>query len=268
MKLFFWNLNNNDNSALITAALKDNDVDVAAFAEHRAVDFGELCNCLNDRYRVVEAVDGSGKTILLLKRCISSKGVFSQGRYLLATIQLDAQRRYNIVSVHFSDQRNDPHGANRLNEAQSLVASLRQQEEEQGCRSNVIIGDFNASPFDDALVWATGLNATLYRGVATRLRTKVNEGNEYPLMYNPTIEFLSEKENNCGSFYLASGATTLYWYCLDQVIVSADLADAIEDVRYLRHIGDRSLLADIAPDKRVSDHLPLLVTIGSEVADG
>jgi len=61
---------------------------------------------------------------------------------------------------------------------------------------------------------------------------------------------------------------TPYWHCLDQVLVRKNLVDLIREVKYLKRIGEKSLLnGSEKPNGEISDHLPLLVTL-LEVENG
>lgn len=261
MNLLFWNLKGNDNSDLIRQALLEHEVDIAAYAEHGGIDFNALCSSRSGfPYRVIDPVDGPGKVRMLVRDGLKASSVFGQGRYMLLAVSCAAWR-VNVVALHLQDQRSDPHGAARSATVRRLVSDLRELEQEKGCFDSVVIGDFNAQPYSAELVWAGLFNATSFKDVALRLRSKRVDGCDYPLMYNPTLEFLSEANRNCGSFYSASGAGSFYWYCLDQAIVSPSLAASVVGYSYTREIGGTSLMGPVAPKGSISDHLPLLVNI-------
>lgn len=261
MNLFFWNLKGNDNSALIRRALVERDVDVAAFAEHGGIDFDALCRGGSGfPYRPVDPIDGPGKVRMLVREGLEVSGVFGQGRYMLATVS-GAGWKANIAAIHLQDCRNDPHGAARKETTRRIVADLREQERKSGCLDSVVIGDFNAQPFSDELIWPGMFNATLFKDVVGRIAVKRVDGYSYPFMYNPTLEFFSEAGGNCGSFYSASRPDTFYWHCLDQAIVSPSLADAVAEYVYVREIGGASLMGPVAPNRSISDHLPLFIRI-------
>ncbi|WP_321974320.1 hypothetical protein [Paratractidigestivibacter sp.] len=127
--------------------------------------------------------------------------------------------------------------------------------------ASIVLGDFNAQPFEMEMISPGNLNATLFKDVVIRMRSRRVSGRDYPFMYNPTLEFLSEANDNCGSYYSAAGPATFYWYCLDQAVFSPLLADKVAEYRYLRQIGDAALIKDVAPNGEISDHLPLFVRI-------
>ncbi|WP_322155031.1 hypothetical protein, partial [Paratractidigestivibacter sp.] len=58
--------------------------------------------------------------------------------------------------------------------------------------ASIVLGDFNAQPFEMEMISPGNLNATLFKDVAIRMRSRRVSGRDYPFMYNPTLEFLSE----------------------------------------------------------------------------
>ena len=140
----------------------------------------------------------------------------------------------STVSQSTNGKRRAAQGVARAETVRRLVADLRGQQEEQNCADSVVLGDFNVQPFSNEMIWATLLNATFFKEVATRVRDKRAGSEMYPFMYNPTLEHFTEAGDNCGSFYSSSGADTFYWYCLDQAVVSPSLANSVVEYRYLK----------------------------------
>ena len=81
-------------------------------------------------------------------------------------------------------------------------------------------------------------------------------------MYNPVLRVLDEETKSYGSYYVVGGTPPIYWHCLDQVVVSRSLADRVTDVRYVRDVAGVDLVGEAGPREDVSDHLPLVVTVG------
>ena len=104
-------------------------------------------------------------------------------------------------------------------------------------------------------------HAVLFKEVIRKSETRTVSGRTYRRLYNPIIHFISENNQNYGSFYYSNGSSTPVWHCLDQVLVSKALIDSVKNLQYLKSIGKVSLLKKIVPDKEISDHLPLLVQL-------
>lgn len=69
-----------------------------------------------------------------------------------------------------------------------------------------------------------------------------------------------------GSYFRGHGGHVEYfWHLFDQVLVRPELMDALTDVRILDACAGRALVRPSGrPDKRVSDHLPLLFRLDLE----
>ena len=76
------------------------------------------------------------------------------------------------------------------------------------------------------------------------------------------LDYISEKNGVYGSYYYTSGISTLHWYCFDQVLLRKSLIEKIIDLHYCKEIAGESILTKKGyPNKRISDHLPLLVEV-------
>lgn len=89
----------------------------------------------------------------------------------------------------------------------------------------------------------------------------ISNGKRYRRFYNPTMNYISEDLSNYGSVYYSSRIDSLYWFCYDQILVRKPLVNSITTLNYCRTIKSRSLIKKKAPDKTISDHLPLIVNI-------
>ena len=111
-----------------------------------------------------------------------------------------------------------------------------------GIDKTVVMGDFNANPYDEELLLPSAFNAMLFKGILRARGSRTWHGKSYPFMYNPTVNWLSEDTETYGSHYYSSG-------------------DGVRGYRYLRRIGETDLIASRRPKRKISDHLPLLVDI-------
>lgn len=262
MNILFWNLGKKKNADLLSECMMERDVDIAVLAEHRNLDRDRMAELLPN-YLIQEGNGGCEKLVLYVKDevCVSVRR--EQSRYTVNQVSFHNEN-FILCGVHLQDRRSDPHSVARLFSIRETVQSLRSVESETGIENAIVIGDFNANPYDKELLQTDAFNATLFKDVILANEHRTWQGNSYRLMYNPILNWLSESPRNYGSFYYSDGPLTSYWHCLDQVIVTKGLIDRIESLQYLRSIGEASLIADIAPSKSISDHLPLLVSVLTE----
>lgn len=95
----------------------------------------------------------------------------------------------------------------------------------------------------------------------------VYQRRKFRLLYNPTLNHISETNHQYGSFYYTGDSKSLYWYCYDQILMTRDLVDKFQGMEYCQSINGKSLLKKISPNKAISDHLPLVAKFERSVND-
>jgi endonuclease/exonuclease/phosphatase family metal-dependent hydrolase len=146
-----------------------------------------------------------------------------------------------------------------------LAAQVRHLEAQLGHRRTVVLGDFNANPFEPAITSTGGLHALGIRHVRGRVDRTVG-GEPFDFFYNPTWRAYGYGPDAGGATHYFGGYNTheLFWHMLDQVVVRPEALDAHPDhqVRVLTTAGTiRLTTADGLPDVGgASDHLPTLFT--------
>lgn len=135
-------------------------------------------------------------------------------------------------------------------------------ERRVGHSRTVLIGDLNMNPFESGIVSAMGLHATMSQQVARRTERTV-QGQRHPFFYNPMWSLYGDKSKGPPAtyYYPTSEHKAYFWNMFDQVLVRPDLLDrfSFENLEVLRSSGATALIdANGIPDRRISDHLPLL----------
>ena len=148
-----------------------------------------------------------------------------------------------------------------------LIADLREQERIRKHSNSIIIGDLNASPFDEELIQKDSFNAVLYKEVIRKKKEITYQRKKYRLLYNPILNYISEDNRQYGSFYYTGGSKSLYWYCYDQVLMTRELMDDFKEMEYCQSIGGKSLLREVCPNESISDHLPLIAKFERSAID-
>lgn len=279
LNILFWNLNRKKNTEHIINCIVENNVDIAVFAEYKdkdgkvmIIDTAAIEHGLGSMYAWISGVEPDGKVILLAKKTIGEVRKIQQddrSRYSLYIVST-AVKNYLLAAAHLEDRLSDPYSANRKKTIGRLVSEIKSNEEILRIENTIVIGDFNANPYDEELLDKDAFNAVLFKPIIKTSEFTSPEGDRIKRFYNPIIHYLSESTEMYGSHYYDGNTKhwTPYWHCLDQVLVRKNLVDLIQEVKYLKRIGDESLLnRSKKPDERISDHLPLLVTL-LEVEDG
>ena len=260
MELLFWNINRNDIAEHLADCLIEHDVDIAVLAEAQGLSFGKVEELLDGRYSWVWGYGGCDKVWLIAKCEVSVSVVREQGRYAIyeACVVND---RFALLCTHLQDRRNAA-PAVRMVTIRDMMRDAHTWMDSAQCQDLIVMGDLNANPYDCELLQPDSFNAVLFKDVIRHDDTGSFAGKTYPRLYNPTIHFISEEGKMYGSYYrLASSEANPIWNCPDQALFSANLADKVVGYRYLRSAGDHSLMAEVRPNRNISDHLPLLVSL-------
>ena len=261
MNIAFWNLADKNNANSIAQMIKENEVDIALFAEHRNTDFAALCQQLED-YSQELGHGACDKVTLISKSGYKVTVRREQNRYCIYECT-HGDATYLIVGLHLPANPSS-NSEDRKCIIRDIVNDVESVEKETKTDKTVIIGDYNASPFDYELIQKDAFNAVLYKELIKKTEYIISNGKRYRRFYNPMIHYISEESQMYGSFYYSNGIQSLYWYCYDQIIVRKSLMDRIATVKYCKSIGKKSLLKKVAPNGDISDHLPLIVTLKGE----
>lgn len=130
-------------------------------------------------------------------------------------------------------------------------------------KRTVVVGDFNANPFEAAVGGVRGLHALRVPDVGGR-RTRSVQNQPYPFFCNPMWScFRGWEKSPPGTHYFNGGNVhEVLWHMIDQVVLRPHALHMFSEreLRVLTEAGPTTLLtARGLPDKtRASDHLPLL----------
>lgn len=258
MKIAFWNLAKNDNTSQVVDLIKENDIDIALFAEYKKTNFEMVVSSLK-QYKIVYGYGGTDKVILISKCGIPLSVRQEQTRYSIYLCNLE-NKKYIIAGVHLPANP-AANSEMRKNVIRDLVYDIGNAEKEEKTYNTIVVGDFNASPFDEELIQKDCLNAVLFKDLIYEQEVVTLNNKQYRRFYNPHLSTISEQNKNYGSLYYSSGISTQYWYSYDQIIVRKPLVHLISDVQYCRTISGKKLLNKVAPKSSISDHLPLIAKI-------
>jgi hypothetical protein len=147
-----------------------------------------------------------------------------------------------------------------------LAQQMRRVEKKYPSHSLFVIGDLNLNPFEQGMVGADRLHATLDRRIAADETRKVT-GRHYRFLYNPSWRHLGDCASNPGGTYYrrSSDSDCIFWHVYDQAAVRPSLLPFLPDDCFsvISSAGSVSLRSDgkMIPVKKVSDHLPILLRL-------
>lgn len=180
-------------------------------------------------------------------------------------IRLGKKNRLFLVLVHGLDIINYSEQARELffERLSSDVCFLEENDPEVGHKQTVILGDFNANPFDAVVGGVRGLHAIRVKDVGGK-QTRTVLGKPYEFFCNPMWScFRGWEKSPPGTHYYNGGDVhEVFWHIIDQVVLRPQALHMFSErhLRVLTEAGPASLLTPRGlPDKvHASDHLPLL----------
>lgn len=255
--ILFWNLKKNSIEEYIVSCIIENDIDVAIFTEYDGIDFNALEKKLRTQYKTAAYVQNDIKVKIIARCSIEVKVLQEQHRYCIYQIKSE-MNTYLVCGTHLEDRRNYK-SADRIQTISNIVSDVEENEDIFQCDNTIVIGDFNANPYDDELLSVYAFNSVLFKSVIQQNEMKEWNGTKKKRFFNPILHYISEETGMYGSFYYSGSHETSYWHCLDQAIVRKGLVNKISSVKYLKKIDGYELIKDIRPNKEISDHLPLVI---------
>lgn len=265
LNILFWNLRKNAIENYIVECIAENDIDIAIFSEYEKIDFSLIENRLGKMYKRISGVQENEKVSLIAKNTISVAVRQQQHRYNLYIIKTGV-KDYILAALHLEDRRNYK-TADRNATIQNLVCDIEKTEALLDCDNTIVIGDFNANPYDEEVIGKYTFNSVLFKSVIHKGEFTNPNSLKKKRFYNPILHYISEDTGMYGSFYYDQDYKTPYWHCFDQILVRKSLVNSVASVKYLKKINSIDLLGNIAPIQEISDHLPLLVCL-QEVGNG
>ena len=87
MKILFWNLKNNSNGKWVSEIIRENDIDIALFAEYQRTSFKNVLSNLQN-YIKYDGYGACEKITLLCKQTVETKVRREQNRYTLYSCKI------------------------------------------------------------------------------------------------------------------------------------------------------------------------------------
>ena len=259
LNILFWSLNKNKLENYIVDCIIENEIDIAVFAEFSEIDFTSLEKKMGGKYRYITEIEDDVKLALFAEESLNIKKIQTRCRYNIYEVETNF-KKYILTGVHLQDRRNFD-ADDRKETIEKIVNDIENTEKSYQCDNSIVIGDFNANPYDKEITSAYYFNAVLFKKLIDRDEYTKHHVDNKKRFYNPILQYISEDTGMYGSYYDTSESSTPYWYCLDQILVRKKLVNSIRNVSYLKKIKSEQLMGEVGPRKSISDHLPLVVRL-------
>ena len=185
MNILFWNLHKKNLSSAVSSLVKERNIDIALFAECDNEVVSELLLQLEGYERaslpdkdVIHAIYRKSTTAIIGKIRIQSRSLL---------FKVVCGKPYLIVGLHLSAMENG--SQRRQEQARQIIEFIREEEKGKQFRNRtVVIGDFNANPFDIEMIGHSCFNAVLHGDLIRRQEKVTWVGTECKRFYNPILQ--------------------------------------------------------------------------------
>ncbi len=267
--LLFWNVQNKELDGYIVRLVQQHQVDVLLLLEHPKPDntlFTQL-NKVRPYQRVTThnrfGVYVSFNSAQMVR--INPPTTTAGDRVDYWDVNLSKKNRLFLVLVHALDNINYSDQARSLffDRLREDIIWMEENDNRVGHKQTVILGDFNANPFDAIVGGIRGLHAIRVRDVGGKRKRSVM-GQDYEFFCNPMWSCYKGWEKlPPGTHYFNGGDVhEVFWHMIDQFVLRPQALHMFleKNLRVLTEAGHTSLLTSRGlPDKRnASDHLPVL----------
>ncbi len=253
MNVGYWNINKKNNKEIlvyILSFLTELNLDLLFISEYENINFDEFKeSIINNDYEIKEGLSCK-KVIMIKKNNLDYNIVTDSKRFIISKSQ---NQKMTIASLHLQSNPNS-NSSERGDTMHDLYEDLT--SDEKIFDKVILLGDFNCLPTDEELVKRGKIRSIPFK-------EEVRRSDEQYMFYNPILLMLNEKSRDYGSFRYTGSYNSIIWFPFDQVMVSRELIDRIDNVMYLKKVGNLDLVNDNGYPN-VSDHLPLFFTILEE----
>lgn len=263
MKILFWNTHQNPNiNQVICNIVWEKEIDIVSLAEYSA-NLGDLISLLsaNDVFMQKYITVGCEK-VTMLGRILNVTPGTQSSRYSIQIIN----GKHILCSMHLPSQLFGDEEDRKI-VMQSIIHDVLQHEAILKTNYSILLGDFNEDPYDVGCVSANHFHGLPCRDDAIREK-RVVQGNTFFMFYNPMWNLYGDFTSPPGTYYhTTSIAVTPFWHMFDQVMIRPSLIEKFipNSFEIVTHAGVIPLLDQSShPDKKYSDHLPIIFEIKEE----
>lgn len=256
MRYFFWNTHKEKVNNILEEIMLKEMYDIVILAEYED-NIDQLMNKLYVRDMEYKNISISkDERITFITNRKNFKSAFSEQYFTIRIFKMSQDDIKIICGVHLPGQGYAEDGDRRAI-LQNIVEKIEELEDKYKTKRSIIIGDFNANPYENCMIEATGLHAVSSSIIAKKVSRKI-KGTTYNMFYNPMWNKFGDFEGTPGTYYYRQAKVKMvFWNIFDQVIIRPQIIDKFkkESLKVVTEINGRLLF-----DKNniiVGDHLPL-----------
>ncbi|WP_234117537.1 exonuclease/endonuclease/phosphatase family protein [Clostridium hydrogenum] len=200
MKYLFWNTNKQKVNEYLKELIIKDRYGIVILAEYND-NLKELLEELDDHNILMYEI--SDINICERIRIISCIDKFQTGDseeyYTIKIIKISEVEKQIISAVHLPSKMH-AEDADRRVIIERMKNHIESIEEKYGTKNTIIVGDFNANPFEDCILNADGLHAVSSIEVASK-ESRIVKKFKYSFFYNPMWSKFGDFDKIPGTFY-------------------------------------------------------------------
>lgn len=263
MKYFFWNTHKEKVNKLLESIILKNMYDIVILAEYED-NIDELIDKLYEKDMEYKNISISrDERITFLTNQKNFRSAFSEQYFTIRLFKLSQDDTKIICGLHLPGQGYAEDGDRRVI-LQEIVEKIEKLEDKYKTKKTIILGDFNANPFENCMIEATGLHSVSSSFIAKKICRKI-KGKTYNMFYNPMWNKFGDFEGTPGTYYYRKAVVReVFWNIFDQVVIRPQVIDKFkkESLNIITEIDDKLLIG--SNKIIISDHLPLEFEIEEE----
>lgn len=263
INIAFWNLHKNEKIvSILEEFIVEYDCDIVVLAESDGIDLGNFCNLLSlkgkDFFEIPQI--SCHRISVIAEKSFKDISIIRDGKYHTIMNIKFFSKEFLLTALHL---RSKLHSSEKEQSAsaRNIIAHIEDSEKEVQHKNTIIVGDFNANPFESVCI-----DADCFHGIPNAQISKKNkrtvESKEYEMFYNPMWNFFGDKTVPSGTYhYNNSQIQNYYWNIFDQVMFRPQMLKHVDlnSLKIITNVGDNSLLNrnGIPNKEKYSDHLPI-----------
>ena len=246
----------------------EKECDIVILAEYSDAII-QFCNKINimakDAYAPIPAHGGCKRIKGIANKKYHIESIREQNRFQIVVVNTSYYKLiiamiHNVSKLHTSEEE-------QKEILRLFHKDICEEEKKHNTKNTIVIGDFNANPFESSCIAANMMHAIPYIE-ELKSTARIIQGKEYQKFYNPMWKFMANRESPYATYYYNnSDMVNYYWNAYDQIIIRPHLLCAFEydSLNIITETTNHQLLKNRKPNKeKYSDHLPLYCILREE----
>lgn len=261
MRILFWNTHNNTEiNPILNELIIENKISIVVLAEYNADILQLISNLANNGIEMKQYITLGESRIKIIGDITDVIPGIQNKYYSLQIIR----KKYILCCIHLPSQIYTKNEEARRIIIKRIITDIEKAEDDNSTENTIIVGDLNINPFDHGCIDAELFHSLPYYEVAKK-KSRIVADESFKMFYNPMWNILGDFCEPYGTYYYnGSNGDNIFWHTYDQVMIRPVLResfidDSLKIITETHYFGLLNINGH--PDKKISDHLPLIFEI-------